>query len=137
MAPNWNRAARRDVQEGNVEHHHFVIFPQHPGPLDHLPTDLRMGEPVEIGQGFGRGKDRGRQGRPVDLAVLLDDAGTEAIDDRLKGGSARLEDLPRDHVGVDHGGASGGQGCGHRRFAGADAAGEAHGEHGANVAAHR
>ena len=116
--------------QGDVEDDDVV------GPLGRRPAlghdgpDGRMGDGVQGGQGLGIGEDQAGQGGPVEGALGGEDAGTEAVDQRLEGGSAGGHHLPGDPVGVDQDGACLDQEISHRRLPRPDPPGQTDGEHG-------
>lgn len=79
-----------------------------------------MHDPVERGQRLTVAEDLGGEGRPVEGTVGPDHVRTEAFDDRVEAGPARLDDLTGDGVGVDHHRASGRQQTGHGGLPGPD-----------------
>jgi hypothetical protein len=70
------------------------------------------------------------QRRPVEAAVGAEDLLAEGRDHLRQPVRAGLDDLPREHVGVDDDRPVGGESRGSRALAGADAAGQTHHQHG-------
>ena len=88
-----------------------------------------MGDGIEVEPGLLVGEGHGGQGLAVDGPVGGDDAGPEAVDQRLVGRTAGRHDVAGHLVGVDEHGAPADQQVGHGRLARADATGEADGQH--------
>jgi hypothetical protein len=123
-------------EQRDVVHQHrraaaLGLLGQLAGPLPDPRVDDRVQPPPRVVVA----EDGGPERRAVEGAVGLHDAGAEGGDDLLEAGRARLDDLARHLVGVDHGGAAGGQGPGRRRLAGPDAARQPHPQHPARLAA--
>ena len=117
------------LHQGDVEDDDVV------GPLGRRPAlghdgpDGRVGDGVQGLQGLGIGEDQGGQGGPVEGALGGEDPGAEAVDQRLKGGSAGGHHLPGDPVGVDQDGAFLDQEISDRRLPRPDPSRQADGEH--------
>ena len=117
-------------EEGYVEHDDVIGVLLRGEPASGLDADRGMHDRVEL---FERRRvvehDRRERG-PVEAAVAVADSGAEPLDDRVEHRLAGLLELSGDRVGVDHHGPAGGQERGDGRLSGADAAREAHEDHG-------
>ena len=93
-------------------------------PLADTAIDLGVDDRLEVGARHAVGEDDARQGRAIEGAVLAEDAGAEAFDDRGEPGRPWSDREARQLVGVDGGDAErreAGQAVG---LAGRDAAGQ-------------
>jgi hypothetical protein len=75
----------------------------------------------------------GRQRRPVQCTVRQQDVVAERVDQGRQTLGSRLDDFPGDHVAIDDDAAAFVERGGHRRFAGADAAGQTDANHPVNA----
>ena len=117
-------------EEGYVEHDDVIGVPLRGEPASGLDADRGMHDRVELLERRRVVEHDRRERGPVEAAVAVEDAGAEPLDDRVEHRLAGLLELSGDRVGVDHHGPPGGQQRGDGRLSGADAAREAHEDHG-------
>ena len=109
-----------------LDDHERVTVPARPAePLLDEGPDTWMDDGLEVVQRGRIGKDKAREGGPVEGPRRLEDVRPETIPDGGRCGLAGLRDLTRQRIGIDRGAAKLGEHAGHGRLPTTDGAGQA------------